>query len=409
MKRLIVLVLFFYSLTIFAELKIGIIGDQTGSNDLTKSYSILEKGCNVLRESQPQLILHVGDIVESSYSDDKIKYDFKIATDYLNSIGVPWYTAAGDHDVNPPGDYTPGTTNYSKRNLFLNLLKKEYSKHQPPLNISNLYYSFDFDGYHFICLYSEDSLRTDPRWGNIFMNKISEDQFNWLKNDLSNSAGRKGSIVFLHQPMWYNVTGWEKVHNLLKERNVMAVIAGHFHYNQDEGYRDGIRYIVVGSTGGEIKNASENAGGLYHVTLLTLTNENNLGLQIIPLSSEIKNINFTSRNDMDRIQAIDTMLSSFPYGDYKNKAVQANPIDVPVDILSSQDGKSWTSAFPSTLPGIGISLSNLSSVTLKGPPYNDPPNTTNSSGGTRVKFNSEGQVFWDQILYDSGSEQKKAL
>jgi len=138
---------------------------------------------------------------------------------------------AGDHDVNPPGEYTPGTTNREKEKLFLKLLNEEYSQKTVPLTLNNLYYSFDFKGYHFICLYSEDNLRTDPRWGNIFMDKILDNQYEWLKSDLLSSTSSKGIIVLIHQPMWYNWSGWKKVHNSLRNYSVLAVIAGHYHYN----------------------------------------------------------------------------------------------------------------------------------------------------------------------------------
>ena len=317
-------------LVVFGQLKIGIIGDQTGSSDLAKSYEILENGCKAIAEYNPDIVLHVGDLVESSKTNDEVKADFKQAAGYLNSIkkdssSVPWYIAAGDHDVNPPEDYTPGTKNREKEKLFLELVKNEYSKRTPLLSPKNLYYSFDYKDYHFICLYSEDNLGTDPRWGNIFMDKILKKQYDWLKNDLQ-IASAKDIIVFVHQPMWYNWTGWKKVHDLLREHSVRAVIAGHYHYNQDEGTTDDIRYMVVGSTGGNIKNASENAGGLYHVTLLTL-NRSEIDLELIPLRGYSNN-KFTKRENMDRVQAIDTMLNSIEWN--PKATAKANPIDIPL-------------------------------------------------------------------------------
>jgi len=56
----------------------------------------------MMAEYNPDMILHVGDLVESSKSDNDITSDFKQATGYLNSIKkgsspVPWYITAGDH------------------------------------------------------------------------------------------------------------------------------------------------------------------------------------------------------------------------------------------------------------------------------------------------------------------------
>jgi len=172
-------------LIVLAQLKIGIIGDQTGSADLAKSYEVLQNGCKTIAEYEPALVLHVGDLVESSKTNKEIRADFKQAVGYLNSIKynsktVPWYITAGDHDVNPPDDYTPGTTNRSKEKLFLELVKNEYAKRGSKISPDKLYYSFNYGGYHFICLFSEDNLRTDPRWGNIFMDKVLNNQFKWL-------------------------------------------------------------------------------------------------------------------------------------------------------------------------------------------------------------------------------------
>ena len=404
-KIVLFLIVFIISISTLGRLKIGIIGDQTGSLDLEKSYSIMQEGCESLGELQPEIVLHVGDIVESSKADDEIKMDFKKAVINLDSIKVngeivPWYITAGDHDVNPPRNYSPGSKDQSKKKLFLNLLKDEYlNRYSAKLNIDKLYYSFDFKDYHFISLFSEDNLRTDPRWGNIFMNKIRDKQFKWLKRDLDN-AGMKKTIVFLHQPMWYNWTGWQKVHELFRQYNVIAVIAGHFHYNQDEGYKDGIRYLVVGSTGGRTKNASKNAGGIYHVTLLVIDNNGKIELKLIPTNSKSHELPFTNREDMDRVQAIDVMLSMLPYGKYAGRAVEANPIDLPIEIFLSENGKSWMNVFSEVYPGTGIMKSNLSTVGL----VNDQAlRSENSSGGMRVKFNSGGFNFWIQVLYEKNN------
>ena len=384
----------------FAQLKIGIIGDQTGSSNLVTSYRILQNGCKTIALRKPDLVLHVGDLVESSKSDDEIKDDFYTAVGYLNSIknnseSVPWYITAGDHDVNPPGDYTPGTKNREKEKLFKKLLNNEHANRELPITLDNLYYSFDFEGYHFVSLYSEDNLRTDSRWGNIFMDKILDNQYKWLVTDLQSASGSKGIIVFLHQPMWYNWTGWKKMHNLLRKHSVMAVIAGHCHYNQDEGTTDGIRYIVVGSTGGNIKNASENAGGIYHVTLLTL-NGRDMNFELIPLS-HYKQKTFTKRVNMDRIQAIGTMLTAI---EWKPKATaKANPIDIPINIYSYQGDKNWQPLYDDVDPGEGVTISNLSSVDLKKNTGERPVDLM----GLKVQFQDDnGQMFWDSILFDAG-------
>jgi len=176
----------------------------------------------------------------------------------------------------------------------------------------------------------------------------------------------------------------------------MAVIAGHYHYNQDEGTTDGIRYLVVGSTGGIIKNASENAGGLYHVTLLTL-NDREMDFKLIPLTGYSNNT-FTKRINMDRVQAIDTMLVSI---EWNSKATaKANPIDIPINIYSYQDEDNWQPLYNNVDPGKGINSSNLSNVDIKNDSEGDRPGLKGMKAEFQDRF---GQIFWDYIIFNPGS------
>ena len=155
------------------ELHIGIIGDQTGAYDLDLAYEILESAVGKLKQKSPDLVLHVGDMVESIKGvndfDDYNKY-FDRAINIMNNLDCPWFLTAGDHDVNPSG-FKPGSSDRSRETWFKTLCNKV----DLPLKES-LYYSFDFRGYHFISLYSLENLHTDPRWGPIFLNKMSADQ-----------------------------------------------------------------------------------------------------------------------------------------------------------------------------------------------------------------------------------------
>jgi 3',5'-cyclic AMP phosphodiesterase CpdA len=285
-----------------SNLKVGIIGDQTGSNDLKKSYGILQKGVDVLKKHNPDVVIHIGDLVESSESNEQIQKDYLQSTAIIKQLGIPWYLTPGDHDVNPLS-WDVNSPDRSKEKYFQSLYVKDN-----PLVKEKLYYSFDKNGIHFISLYSLERLRTDPRWGNVFFSGIGDSQYKWLKTDLEKNADKTAIVVFLHHPMWYNWSSWVRVHQLLKKYPVIAVIAGHFHYNQDEGELDGIKYLVVGATGGNIKNASPNAGGIHHVTLMTIEGKN---AEFLPVGVEPPvQMSFSSRYDMDRIQALNIILGN---------------------------------------------------------------------------------------------------
>lgn len=136
---------------------------------------------------------------------------------------------------------------------------------------------------------------------------MSGRQFDWLKQDL-NRHPKSDTVVFMHQPLWYNWTSWARVHDLLRQHRVRAVIAGHFHYNQDEGLLDGIHYLIVGATGGDVKQGNEAAGNVYHVTVMTLEKGHPPEFEAISVTGQA--IKFGTREDADRVQALDVMLTN---------------------------------------------------------------------------------------------------
>ena len=282
-------------------ISIGIIGDQTGTADLAQAYVVLSDGVNVLAQKNLDVVIHVGDLLESSASEQEIETQFSQATQILDTLPVDWYMTAGDHDVNPPV-FTQDSDDRSREALFQEL----YGARVPAV-LQHPYYSFDVGHYHFIALYSLEALHSDPRWGNVFLSKISDTQFDWLRQDLMHNKNAKATVVFLHHPMWYNWSEWKRVHNLLKRHNVAAVVAGHFHYDQREGNIDGIRYIVVGATGGSVKQGSRDAGNVQHVSVMTINGQGKVDMELISLNDDDP-LMLTPRRDMDKIQAMDIVL-----------------------------------------------------------------------------------------------------
>ena len=284
------------------ELRVGIIGDQTGSDNIAESYAILGKGINILAGQNVRAILHMGDMIESSKKPKMIRRHYTQATQIIDRLKKPWFLTPGDHDVNPP-QFQPNSDDRSRETLF----KKLYSANVPEVT-NHLYYSFDIDNYHFIALYSQENLHVDPRWGVVFLARISDVQFQWLAQDLKEHENAKAIVIFMHQPLWYNWSNWLQVHKLIREYPVVAVVAGHFHYDQDDGTIDGIRYVIVGATGGRLKQAHREAGNAHQVCIMTLK-EQQVNFQLISVESE-EPMCFTPRVDMDRVQALDQLLGT---------------------------------------------------------------------------------------------------
>lgn len=288
------------------SITIGVIGDQTFAIDLQAAYAVLDDGVGELSRQQHDVdvVLHCGDLLESSRPPAEVTAQFNQATAILDSLPVDWFMTAGDHDVNPPG-FQQDSSDRSREQLFQQL----YGARVPAV-LQKPWYSFNVGAYHFIALYSHQSLHSDPRFGNIFLAQVYNDQFEFLKNDLEAHKNDRGIIVFVHQALWYHASGWQRVHELLARYPVAAVISGHHHYDQDSGTMDGIRYLTVGATGGFTKNGSRDAGDVQHVTVLKVLNDAVTSVKLISLSDNPP-LELTPRVDMDRVQALDVQLGNF--------------------------------------------------------------------------------------------------
>jgi len=286
-----------------SELHIGIIGDQTFSDDIPAAYAVLQQGVNVLSNQKLDVVLHVGDLVESTLTIPQVTTLWNQATGILDQLPVTWYMTAGDHDVSPPA-FQQDSPDRSREQLWQHL----YGMRVPAV-LTHPYYSFDVRGFHFISLYSFEALYSDSRFGNIFLSQVYDDQYNFLKNDLAAHKNASAIIVWVHQPLWYHVSGWQRIHELLRQYPVAAVISGHFHYNQDAGAIDGIRYLTVGATGAFKKVGSRQAGDVDNVWLMDVTSTGQVSVKLIPLDN--LPLTLTPRVDMDRVQALDVQLGNF--------------------------------------------------------------------------------------------------
>ena len=194
------------------------------------------------------------------------------------------------------------------------------------------------------------------------------------------------------------------MHDLLRQYRVSAVVAGHFHYNQDEGLLDGIRYLVVGAAGAMTKQGSPGAGDFQHVTMLRL-NGRKLDAELIPMRGALPRP-FSSRRDMDRVQALavnfsnlfaDTTIDSCANKYELHLRSLGNPIDVPLRIevklvssnylpLETHYNSAVCAGVPDCLlpPGALVQASNNSSVT--------PERTTDLWSASFPRATADGKV-----------------
>lgn len=362
-------------------IRIGVIGDQTGTSDLDAAYMRLEQAVTALNGRDLDLVLHTGDLLESSRPEDDIRADWARARALLDSLDAPWFLTPGDHDVNPP-DRVANSSDRSREALFQGLLSEA-----DPDAAQGFFRVRDVNGWRVIALYSHEALHADPRWGDVFLARLSDAQLGALDAALAAAPAPEGALVFLHQPLWYNWAGWEDVHTVLAEHGVDLVIAGHTHYDQIETPLDGVTYLVVGAAGGSTKAGSAHGGALHHVTEIVL-GEGEPRLEIIPLDP-VAPQSFTPRAAMDRVQAVAVMLGSSRFS--RSGAIRLEgeacdtlvvpalgaPTDMPLTLdIRAEDhaleevrfrpGACLESAGASCLmaPAYGVARANTSSVVL---------------------------------------------
>lgn len=186
---------------------------------------ILPKIIDEIRSTvRPDILLQLGDLIHEDMKNPSKELDsenYKKALSCISNVGVPHYHALGNHDLVTlsPADYA------------------EILGYEKP------YYSWDFQDYHCIVLYSDCAGHTNMT--------ISSEQIEWLTRDLSQTT--LSTLVFIHHPLleqplenhyWFQgrpdkafIKNASEVRQILFDSGkVKLVCNGHLHEN---------RYAVV--------------------------------------------------------------------------------------------------------------------------------------------------------------------
>lgn len=194
----------------------------------------------------------VGDYIDGSSNQTTVRgqWDgfFTAIQPLQEKRAIPVALAPGNHDINGV-----------RRNAEI------FCEH-----FGKLYYSFDYQGCHFVILSSE-TISADAR--------VTGTQLKWLKQDLAQAAGARFTFVALHRPLFpvdgnigYSLDRHPKerdaLHSLFIDSGVDAVFHGHEHlYNHQE--RDRIHYFISGGAGAELYAEPRN-GGFHHYLLVSV-------------------------------------------------------------------------------------------------------------------------------------------
>lgn len=239
---------------------LAILPDRTTGDD--RGLVHLERAIQDLGLLRPDAVFCVGDLVQG-YTRDLEDYDREV-DDFLriiDALDADFWPTAGNHDVIS-----------GARNADDDRFAQRYRQRFGPLH-----YAVQLEHGTMIVLFSDEALDG----GKV---NISDAQIDWLRGVLEQADPNKPIVLLMHRPLWRTRrVGWDaRVHPLLVEHGVDAVIAGHFHALQRDEDRDGIEYHLLGVCGGAI-DQHPLTGQFNHLTLLDLGPGDSIHLRHLPV------------------------------------------------------------------------------------------------------------------------------
>ena len=156
---------------------------------------------------RPGMVIHTGDITHLSKASE-----FDTAALLLSTLKViDLHTTPGEHDV---ADATAS----------------EYFKRYGKASDNRGYYSFDYQGVHFVGLINVLNFKPGG------LGALGPEQLAWLESDLKGRSASTPVVVFAHMPMWtiYESWGWgtadaDQAMGYLRRFGSVTVLNGHIH------------------------------------------------------------------------------------------------------------------------------------------------------------------------------------
>ena len=213
-------------------------------------------------EDQPDFILNTGDNIMDAMSRGKagVNEQWQAWQEYfMKNVRHEMHSCIGNHDI---WGWALNDTEISNDPLS----GKSWASAM--LNMPGLYYSFEKNGWKFICL---DSSSYDPK-GKGYTAKLDEEQFRWLEKEIENTPPETFICIATHIPIlsvavyfdgdnlnkgnWLIPGAW--MHTDAKELktlfhrhpNVKVALSGHIHMSDQVEFL-GVRYLCNGSVCGK--------------------------------------------------------------------------------------------------------------------------------------------------------------
>lgn len=221
-------------------------GDSRGSGDDAVS-PIHSDIVTAYIQHNPEFVIHTGDMVNSGGIWNQW-LEFNESIQPIWDTGIPFFGVVGNHEKYTD-QWNVSDEDFTHYRQFFN-----FSSVIDNPGETELHYSFDYGGIHFIILNTEDYFDDDTE---IF--NCSQTQMDWLLTDLTNTQPTDFIVASYHRPAWSisqnRVDRWNQAetirhefHQLFVQHGVDLVFNGHDHYYY-RFIRDGIYYVVTGGGG----------------------------------------------------------------------------------------------------------------------------------------------------------------
>jgi 3',5'-cyclic AMP phosphodiesterase CpdA len=225
-----------------------VIGDNQNVAASPGPPPVFKEMVGEIAKLKPAFVLHVGDFVPGSSDMTKLKRQYWEFKKVMDTVGVPYYLALGNHDGGGKAAHQ----------LFQELFKKTY-------------YSFDYRGSHFVVLDSTPAGEA---------HRIDDAQFAWLEKDLAATKGKADHIfVMAHDPL-YPVDGHigssldkypegrDKLAALFRKYGVVY-FCGHEHLFDHDVYH-GVTQVITGGAGAGLYKSKKGTGDFHHFVVITV-------------------------------------------------------------------------------------------------------------------------------------------
>jgi 3',5'-cyclic-AMP phosphodiesterase len=208
-----------------------------------------QQAIQVVNELEPDFVLTGGDLVMDAFgqSFNRAEMLYQMYIDLSENFEMPVYNTMGNHEIFGVSEGCGVESSHP-----------EFGKNMYQKRIGQLYYSFDYKGWHFMIL---DSVQLTP--DHSYVGWIDDDQIEWIIQDLQSTAQENPIVLSTHIPLVSayplfsgNPVGDElnslivsnaaEVLDLYKDHNLKLVLQGHLHIVEDI-YIGGIRFITAGA------------------------------------------------------------------------------------------------------------------------------------------------------------------